>query len=755
MKTNLKIVEASAGTGKTFYLSNRAIKILSEHDREIVALTFTKKAAAEIEQRVISRISDAILSSEKAIELSKFIGNKNDNFELILQSILNDSSFIVNTIDGFFHKIAKNFSDQLQLPNNWRLVDQNQIQEIYTDAIIDLFNNEDLSSINQLLQLLDQNSIHKSIFFKVLFIVKKLIETYSLSKDTDWSIQYREDLVVDYKKVLGKIKKLEAPKNKNGSIDKIWLKNINNSIESFSSKQWDNYLGTGLVKAIIEHKEKFSRKVIPEDFISNYNELNSFALNELLKQFNAKALSLRKIVEVFWKHYQRNKYSKSIVTFSDILISLSKNDIDYEDILLSLDNKVRHLLIDEFQDTSATQWKILKRHIDEICGDSEKSCLLVGDVKQAIYGWRGGESKIFAHTKSLYQDLEAETLDSSYRSSKAIINNVNDIFSKIDTIECLHDYLETAKQWRANYREHKSNISSKGEVNYYDETDYKAIANIINDNPDSSLGILVQTNDKVEEVIDNLSQYNVKIAQEGGASLYKSPAVKILSACLRILDNPSNTYEHYIVSCTNLLEQWGINLEQDNDKQSLEISSFLYKIYYEYGFHYLINFLVEELKKQCSNSDFLRLEKIKDLAFTFESNFLDEFCSLIKETKFSAPNEMQHKVMTIHQSKGLEFDIVILLELNTNIIDSKSSIIKIRGDEFGKIEKTIPFPNKNIRAASKEITEFYFQHQSKQVEQHLCNLYVALTRAKNELHIFLNDFKSLSLNKILTDYREL
>ena len=142
------------------------------------------------------------------------------------------------------------------------------------------------------------------------------------------------------------------------------------------------------------------------------------------------------------------------------------------------------------------------------------------------------------------------------------------------------------------------------------------------------------------------------------------------------------------------------------------------------------------------------------MAFSYKPKLLDEFCSLIKETKFSSTNEMQHKVMTIHQSKGLEFDIVILLELNTSIIDSKSSILNIYGDEFGEIEKTIPFPNKLIRTASPKIESYYKRHQNRQVEQHLCNLYVALSRAKNELHIFLNESNTFSLNKILKDFYE-
>ena len=130
MKTNLKIVEASAGTGKTFLLSSEVIRILSRFDKDITALTFTKKAAAEIEQRVLLRIASAVLSTKEAKDLSKQLDIEKGDYDLILQSILNDNFFAVNTIDGFFHKIAKNFSDELQLPSNWKLVEQNQIEEM-------------------------------------------------------------------------------------------------------------------------------------------------------------------------------------------------------------------------------------------------------------------------------------------------------------------------------------------------------------------------------------------------------------------------------------------------------------------------------------------------------------------------------------------------------------------------------------------------------------------------------------------------
>ncbi len=752
MKTNLKIVEASAGTGKTFLLSSEVIKILAKFDQDITALTFTKKATAEIEQRVLLRLCNAVLSKEAAQDLISELEIEKSDFDLILQSILNNNFFTVNTIDGFFNKIAKNFSDQLQLPSNWKLVEQNQIQEFYINAIISLFDSEDLESINQLIQLLDQSSAQKSIFYKVLYLVNKLIDIYILTKESDWSIDYVKEFELNEEETLEKIRSLELPKNKDGSFDKIWTRNVKNSLDYFSKSQWIKYLDSGLIKAILEKKEKFSRKVIDDNFKTNFEILNSKALNEVLKQYSYKALSLRKIIETFWSHYQKDKYSNSIVTFNDILFSLANSEIKYQDILLSLDNRINHLLIDEFQDTSATQWEILKRHVEEIISADSKSCLLVGDIKQAIYGWRGGESRIFEHTKSSYKEIEIQNLDYSYRSSKKVIENINNLFSNIDQIDCLKDYKNPTSKWKDNFRTHKTNIKKEGLVQHYSDTDYDLVAEVIEKNKDSTIGILVQTNDKVEEVIENLSYYDISISQEGGSSLYNSPIVKIFVACLKVLDDPSNTNEFYIVSCTNLLKKWGINTKQSLTQQARDLSEFLHEIYFKHDFNFLTNFLIEELKKE--NFDLLKLQKIKDLAFSYKPKLLDEFCSLIKETKFSSTNEMRHKVMTIHQSKGLEFDIVILLELNTSIIDSKSSILNIYGDEFGEIEKTIPFPNKLIRTASPKIESYYKRHQNRQVEQHLCNLYVALSRAKNELHIFLNESNTFSLNKILKDFYE-
>ncbi len=114
--------------------------------------------------------------------------------------------------------------------------------------------------------------------------------------------------------------------------------------------------------------------------------------------------------------------------------ALGHGTLSADSLAFRLDGSIEHLLLDEFQDTSCAQWRVFEPLARAIKAKPSRSFFCVGDVKQAIYAWRGGMSAIFETLQSTLGDLPEETLTKSYRSSQPIIDTVNQVFGNLTDV---------------------------------------------------------------------------------------------------------------------------------------------------------------------------------------------------------------------------------------------------------------------------------------------------------------------------------
>ena len=212
-----------------------------------------------------------------------------------------------------------------------------------------------------------------------------------------------------------------------------------------------------------------------------------------------------------------------------------------------LDQQISYLLLDEFQDTSLDQWKVLSPFATEAMRDNEPGSLFcVGDTKQAIYGWRGGVAEIFDLVQESLDSDDVSELTQSRRSSPEVIEAVNRVFLNAHTARGLGRMKSAVEQWQQRFSRHSAFHAEmpghvtlqrvlKDEDRNVREFAAEQIAELVARHPDRSIGVLVRTNKIVNEMIFNLSAVGVKASEEGGNPLMDSAAVGLIASLLHSL----------------------------------------------------------------------------------------------------------------------------------------------------------------------------------------------------------------------------
>ena len=206
---------------------------------------------------------------------------------------------------------------------------------------------------------------------------------------------------------------------------------------------WEDFLGKGLAAKILAGEDTFSRQPISQEVVDAYEPLIRHAKAVIIGRFADQTEATQKLLERFDAAYQALKFSERALRFEDITRKLGAAEVAdrLDDVLYRLDARVCHLLLDEFQDTSPSQWRVLRPLAQRVVRNGAgESFFCVGDVKQAIYGWRGGVAEIFEVLDKELQGLQPDSLNQSRRSSQVVIDCVNRVFSGLAANSVMQKY---------------------------------------------------------------------------------------------------------------------------------------------------------------------------------------------------------------------------------------------------------------------------------------------------------------------------
>ena len=696
-------LKASAGSGKTFALTVRYISLLllGAKPNEILTLTFTNKAANEMSERIYKTL--LTLGDDEAY-INAIINQSNLSREEILGKkaylikSFSNATLSIFTIDKFINKILREFCGYIGISDDF------EIKEDDIEALSLKFL-ESLDS-KQFETLIDFSHYEKKKFNSLFELFKNLLE-----KNEKVDIVDIDATLIDFQK-----------ENIMSHAFKIKETILNCSVASNSAQKavdferFDDLFGrTWLEKDCLADYSYF-KKCANETLESYFSLLK----NEIAIYYKLRAgYSLSKLFELYlmFKEFKftfnKNKNYLEFNDISNLVYELLSTKIDKDFLYFRLDSTYSHMLIDEFQDTSLLQYKILEPLISEIMsGDTTKfkTFFYVGDTKQSIYRFRGGKRELFDYVAKTNPQLEVEVLNTNYRSCENVISYVNSLFLNLPNYEYFEQesiskdgYIEVVVDNALEEEDKFVNIALK-----IDELIKQGL------NP-NDISILTYTNDDVLNLYYYLKQKfpDMKISTEMTSKLINQQNVKALINGMKYLYFKEEIYKENLNALIGMPLLNEINFDIEIREKSVQ----------------------EILKELATRLKIIDENVIKLIEVSSTFNNIVDFVYEIDKLDVNMENSesVGLQILTIFKSKGLEFHTVILLDRIKRKNVDKSSLLF----EYDSVElKNIFYKIKGYENHNLEYANALAKEKALSLEDEINILYVALTRAKNNMIIF-------------------
>jgi len=781
-------LEASAGTGKTYNLTLRLLHLLlgqisfsitnpeklREVFQEIVALTFTNKAAKEMKERLLKWLKDCITLRENDIVniLPLQVEPKQLQKEAlkVYQALLNDFSALeIGTLDSFFSSIIRLFPFETGVGLDVEIADEAKEKIMFEEALDRLFTeiNKDENLKRSILEIYRLGLARRDYnvrawlkdFFSTCLIHHQEIEeihfetsssNLSNLKETEKVFEAIECFIktltphLKHKGAQQEMEKLKQAKERK-NIKEIFKIN-------FLSKSFLN-----------EHKYF---KNLPPDCESCFQKLKRI-ITEYVEQGNKWQVGiLLGLYHRFYHYFETIKKRENCITFSD-LVGLTYNLLvkdgllarDREFFYYRLDKRVKHLLLDEFQDTSVIQWQVLEPLVNELIAgigtrDSAGSFFYVGDKKQAIYRFRGGEAGLFDYVKRRFSGwITEKTLPINFRSAPGLINFVNTVFKDLAENEKFPFYPQKPSEENQDspfYIELSLLSPDDDQHSYLGEFISKKIQQLKTSGLHyKDIAILVRKSSTTDKFLPILKAKDIPCGTETQVQLVLAPSARTVLALLHFLDDPQREIDlftflkaihlspieihHVALSKRPILdalpEPIGRKIKQIWQKVDLLPLPQLLKEIYE-------TFNLFSIYPDREN-----LLALLDIAYEFEKkntrslrrflNYVNEKREYLSQAKEAMTDAVQ--IMTVHKAKGLEFEAVILPEMGYDCLKNQDKLIFKYNHQTMKLEGIYIKPNKNEAALSPTLKKVKVYTEKMHLRDELNLLYVALTRAKSIL----------------------
>ncbi len=735
-KRQCMALKASAGSGKTFALSVRFLALLFKgaNPSEILTLTFTKKATAEMKERILDYLKilqKENLEDEKEKEKSQNILKEleekyrlNPSFvqnsaQKIYQRFLN-AEIRISTIDAFFQSILRKFCWFVGLSANFEVNEDTKAhQQQLNKSFLSALNNEQLEELSVFItQCLSYDSYTSDSILERLRFLKNKLYLFDPNK---------KEPVFDEKGFLEKLRSLNQQ-----------IQNIETASDTAKTAikcdDFRGFLNSSLTwlekKSEYRYFKKFKDEIPTLE--SECEEIES----DLKRYYEARESALFKKFPKFIQLYDKATSKIQALDFDAIKDKVHALLNGYEEMpaeffYFRLDSRIAHILIDEFQDTSLNDYKILAPFIDEIkagIGQAKwhRSVFFVGDVKQSIYGFRGSFSSLF---ESVSKDFYHDNLPFNHRSSPLIINYVNTIFKKAYQ-NSPTAYLEQKYPKASNNKHAKdgyvkvSLVADERELLL--EQILKEAKNLLEHRIEpKDITILCATNDDALE-IKNYLQKNlsaIRPSTESSAKLSQFVESKIIKNALEyaLAEEPYKPfYKHSVLKLAGYLHDDAIALAGFNPKKE-SVAGFVWKVMELFELYGECAQICLELAVGCEDAnEFLEKLEAKEIAsFKIEGA----------------------QIMTIHKSKGMQFPYVIVCERlgkpKTN--NSNQFLEEYSGTELTRFY----YRMKNREVVDKDYARALDKEEAAKDHEETNVYYVAFTRAELGLVVVAKDKKGM------------
>jgi len=815
------MILASAGSGKTWQLTNRYIGLMALQFRSgrevaperILAATFTRKAAGEFFDSILVKLADAASDATKAASLG---GDPEDPLAPVLATLAPEDytqllrvfirrmpRLFLGTLDSFFANLLRAFPTEFGLTGDFEVMDDYEAALARSQVYEVVFSPPRSST--------GKTDTTRSAFLEAFRLATLGSEENRVLKQLDGFI---DDLHERY---------LEAPAASLwGNAEAIWddagrhwfpgeidsqkealrletaLRSIEAAGRKIEWKWWTPFLaslsghrpGLPLAKPI----EYVAERVLSvwNDVVAGSAEVKFNRTVQLLDRSACDPLrsifqwivsgelsvklrrtgGVREVLERYESVYHEQVRRRGKLTFQDAqlllagrggaeqgeapLFSQSPGPDERLRIDYRLDARYDHWLLDEFQDTNLLQWRVIANLIDEVVQDESgtRSLFQVGDLKQAIYAWRGGDTRLFTDIANRYnthgERLRRRHLDISWRSGHDVIDPVNRVFGDRAALAGMGLPESALAQWE--WHDHR--VSPKGE-GYEGCTFLLHPAPASGDKPEAedihdlvagilkeidpvrrglSCAVLVQKNCEGEALVDALrTRLSIPVVSESEIFIATdNPLNRALLSLFQIAAHPGDRFawQHLAMGPLGLCENADLSTPA-------ALSSHLLLEIFETGFEKTTRDWTARLQSALGTAlDTYTKGRAEEFALAARSfdesgnRNIDEFLLYLGNYRIrDAASTNAVQVMTIHKAKGLTFDAVILPDLGGTSLTTARRGFGVKKNEAREVAWILDLPRKEFVAADPVLRESAAESEAEAAYESLCKFYVAMTRA--------------------------
>jgi ATP-dependent exoDNAse (exonuclease V) beta subunit len=416
-----------------------------------------------------------------------------------------------------------------------------------------------------------------------------------------------------------------------------------------------------------------------------------------------------------------------------------------------------HLLLDEFQDTSAVQWRVLRPVVERLKQRAGASFFCVGDAKQSIYVWRDAEPELLLGLpKEL--DVSVEPLAKSWRSSPAVVAAVNRVFSALGENPAFgaHELeREVAARFASDYatleagREHPGAVrlsvapAADDDARFPEQPAMDLAVELAGEHlaqdPARSVAILLRRNQLVAYLLQRFAERGIHASGEGGKPLTDSTAVNAALSVLELADHPADTLAGFHVATSVFGPRLGLRVGLA-DSEARAAARRIRADLARRGAAAVLEDLAASAASELSLFEQHRMRQLVDLAARLERERglrPAQVAARLAATKVEDPRAAAVRVMTVHKAKGLEFDVVILPELDRPLVRNGKPWVARRpaGQPAAPFEAVSRSGTKELRAWVPALDKLYREDRRRDVREALCALYVGMTRASHALEL--------------------
>ena len=782
----IQIMKASAGSGKTFSLARKYISLLLKNKdryayRHILAVTFTNKATDEMKSRILKELYVMATDPTSSDYLGWFVpsvfaspADMQKKAESVLRDILHDySAFAVSTIDRFFQQTLKAFSREIGHFASYQVeLDKDSLVAESVDRILDSLTEADGSLLTWLtdnvLEQIEQGGRY-SLDANLLEMAGRLksaqrqeaLEAAGIDVDED----YPKDRLLEIRQKCREIISLfrgQVRSSADRALEIITGAGVN-PVESRNKFMNDLYIYSELKDT--DHvpipKDTFFKnaadpdlwfaktkakvllpKVHPfleaplEDFCGlfgkEYDVYNTACIldgqlyglgvageltrtfNELMKEKNVLCID------------DSNTILRDIIDGSDAPFIYEKTGVRYD-----------HYLLDEFQDTARVQWQNfspLLKESESKGGDN----LIVGDVKQSIYRWRGSDWKLLQESiPDEFPDHTQTVLDTNYRSLSNIIDFNNAFFkTAASVLDDMSESEETGQMSRIYFDVHQKVSNSDkmgGSVSFTFCPKEKELDRVLESIQEvrqsgallSEIAVLVRSNSSGEAVARHLIDNGIPVVTDDSLKVKGSVTVRRIVSLMSLADNPEDTVNGYLArtldvqfprSCSSLIDM------AESLLRSLKASD------------------AEEVWK----GEILHIQSFMDTLQDYVNSNGNSLRGFLKfwegeNPSISSPSSGESvRIMTIHKSKGLAFPYVIVPFVENILLykpDSHWCRPDLKGTSLEGLADGVYDVSLNSDSANTLFVEDYRRESFLQQVDNMNILYVAMTRPALGVHL--------------------